>query len=315
MPTAFAIAPSQNVGTQNDATGAFHVGAHAFSKAYNCPWRKYDNSLSYDKTRKAFFDAIQQACPGGLELFAYFGHGIKNALPSPHVDTEAHLDQLVEVLKPKIAKPFVAVLYACSSGMAGGLSGKLREKLGPDVWVYAHTSVGHSFMNPDVSEEASANSPTYRTFYPYGTDLRAAWAEALKYTDLWMRFPLLTDDLTAAWVNSRRLLGTWEVTGGGSPPELYEFDTPGTGWTDASGADFYGPPTGTVKAVDPKNRRNVIDQGTWEVNGQVTVTWPSGATESWPLPLRVAGQQVAAAGSLLTAKRLVHTLGHGKLQG
>jgi hypothetical protein len=313
--TAFAVAPSQNVGTQNDATGAFHVGAHAFSKAYNCPWRKYDNSVSTDRTRKNFYDAIDQACPAGLELFAYFGHGIKNGLPSPHVYSDKHLDELVEVLRPKISKPFVAVLYACSSGAAGGLSGKLREKFGGDVWVYGHTSVGHSFMNPDVSEEATDKSPGYRTFYPYGSDLRAAWAEALKFTDLWMRFPLLTDDLTAAWVNSRRLLGTWEVTGNGSAAQLYEFDTAGTGWTDASGNNFYDSPSGTVKALDPKKRTSVLDRGTWEINEQVAVKWASGAAESWPLPLKAVGQTVNTAGSVLTAKRLTHTLGHGKLQG
>ena len=44
--------------------------------------------------------------------------------------------------------------------------------------MYGHTSVGHSFMNPDVSEEASGNSPSWRQLYPYGSDLRAAWAEA-----------------------------------------------------------------------------------------------------------------------------------------
>jgi hypothetical protein len=311
--SAFAIAPLQNTGTDNDATGAFHVGAHAFARTYNCPWRTYDNSQSYAKTKQTFYDTIDRFCPPGLELFAYFGHGIKNGLPSPHVG-ENDLDDLVAVLRPKIAKPFVAVLYACSSGMAGGLTGKLREKLGGDVWVYGHTSVGHSFMNPDVSEEADNNSPSFRTFYPYGTDLRAAWAEALKYTDLWARFPLLTDDLTAAHVNSRRLLGSWEVTGNGSPA-VYDFDTSGAGWTDSSERGFYDPPTGTVKELDPKNRRNVLDEGAWEINDAVTVTWESGATESWPLPLRAVGQTINAAGSLLTAKRLAHTLGHGRLQG
>jgi hypothetical protein len=311
--TAFAIAPSQNTGTQHDAAGAFHPGAQKFAAAYNAPWRTFENVGARKTVQKNFYDTIDKYCPAGIDLFAYFGHGIVDGLPSPHIGL-AELDDFVRVLLPKVSKPFVAVLYACSAGAANGFSGKLREKLGADVWVYAHTSVGHSYMNPDVSEEMADNSPSYRLLYPYGSDLRAAWTEALHYTDLWLRFPLLYNAALNAEVNARRLLGSWEITGAGAA-RVYVFDNSGTSWTQTSGVELDAPPSGTVMAFDPKKRTSTIDQGTWDITDRVNVKWKGGVTESWPLPLKTVGQQFTSGVTTQTAKRLTHTLGHGRLQG
>jgi hypothetical protein len=309
----FAIAPSQNTGTQHDANGAFHPGAQKFAAAYNSPWRTYENSGSAKKVKQNFYDAIDQFCPSSIDLFAYFGHGIPSGLPSPHI-YEADIDDFVQVLAPKMSKPFVCVLYACSSGAANGFSTKLREKLGGDVWVYGHTTVGHSYMNPDVSEVMADNTPAYQLLYPYGSDMRAAWSEALHYTDLWLRYPLLYKRALDAEVNARRLLGTWEVSGAGAA-RIYEFDNPGTAWNQNSDVDIDAPPSGTVRAVDPKKRSSLIDQGTWEITDRVNVKWRGGGMEFWPLPLKAVGQQFTAGVTTQTAKRLNHTLGHGRLQG
>jgi hypothetical protein len=311
--TAFAIAPGQNTGGKNDATGAFLPGAQKFGSAYNCPWRQFDNIGAQKAARQRFYDTIDTHCPAGTNLFAYFGHGIAGGLASAHVYGD-HLDDLLAVLQPKISTPFVAVLYACSAGAAQGFSGKLRAKLGGDVWVYGHTSVGHSFLNPDVSEEASGNSPTWRMLYPSGSELRAAWAEALKYTDLWLRFPLLEDDSVYAEVNARRLLGTWEVSASGAV-RLCVFDAPAVTWALQSGRDIDEAPTGKVKAVDPKRPSSALDRGTWEITDQLSVSWDSGSEEVWQLPLRVVGQQGTAGGTPLSAKRLRHSEGHGQIQG
>jgi hypothetical protein len=311
--TAFAIAPNHNTGGKNDATGAFLPGAQKFGKAYSCPWRQFDNTGAPNVVRKRFYDTIETHCPSGTNLFAYFGHGIAKGLASPHVYGD-NLDDLLKILKPKISKPFVAVLYACSSGAAQGFSGKFRDKLGGDVWVYGHTSVGHAFLNPDVSEEASGNSPTWRMLYPSGDELRAAWADALKYTDLWLRFPLLEDDDIYAEVNARRLLGTWEVNSSGATSR-YVFDMPATTWSVDSDQEIDEAPSGTVKAVDPKKRSGVVGQGTWEITDELSITWDSGSEETWPLPLRTVGQQGTADSAPLSAKRLSHSEGHGKIQG
>jgi hypothetical protein len=312
--TAFAVAAGQNTGDKNDATGAFLPGAQQFAKAYGCAWRQFDNSgEDHAQVRKRFYDTIETNCPGGTNLFAYFGHGIAAGLPSPNV-YGGDLDDLLKVLGPKISRPFVAVLYACSAGSAGGFTGKLREKLGDSAWVYGHTTAGHSFLNPDVSEEAACNSPTFRALYPSGAELRGPWAEALKYTDLWLRFPLLEDAAIAAEVNARRLLGEWEVTVSGAPRRC-AFDQPYEAWTLTSGRDIDKAPSGTVKVANPKKTSSALEEGTWEITSQLTVTWNSGATEVWQLPLRLAGQQGTAGGSQLTARRLGHSLGHGKIQG
>jgi hypothetical protein len=311
--TAFAIAAGKNTGDKCDATGAFIPAAQKFGGAYNCPWKQFDNTGTNAERRKRFLDTIDKVCPGGTNLFAYFGHGIKGGLPSAGVYGD-DIDALLEVLLPKISTPFVAVLYACSSGMAGGFSGKLRAKLGPNVWVYGHSTVGHTFMNPNVTEEATGSSPTFREMYSYGSELFGPWSEALKYTDLWLRYPMLEDDDIDAELNARRLLGTWEVGVAGAVRRCL-FDCPVQAWSLQSGDDIDETPEGTVKAVDPKKPSSVLDQGTWEVTDEVSVSWDSGATETWPLPLRVVGQLGKASGGPLTAKRIKHPDTHGTLQG
>lgn len=310
---AFAIAPSQNKDDQHDATGAFHPGAQKFARAYNCTWRTFDNSGSSAATRKNFLDTITTYCPGNCDLFAYFGHGYPGGLGSAHIG-DGQLNDFIKVLQPKLAAVPVVVLYACSCGKSGGFTGKLREKLGGDTWVYGHTTVGHSFMNPDVSEEYAGNSPTYKLYYPVGDDFRAAWAEALKYTDLWLRFPLLYNDALTAEVNARRLLGTWEVNFAGDIYQ-YAFDNSGDAWSTASGRDIDAAPEGTVKAFAMPDKKTAADEGTWKVSDRVRINWASGWTEQWPLPLHVAGQTGMSEGVMLTAKRLSHTIGHGRLQG
>ena len=123
---AFAIAAGQNTGGKHDATGAFLPAAQKFGVAYNCPWRQFDNSGPGPAVRKRFFDTIYANCPGGTNLFAYFGHGIAGGLPSANV-YGSDIDDLLNILGPKIAKPFVAVLYACSAGTAQDVSGSIRR--------------------------------------------------------------------------------------------------------------------------------------------------------------------------------------------
>lgn len=310
---AFAIAPQNNEGGKNDATGAFHVGALKFASAYNCTWRKFKNTGTQAENRKSFFKEIEDFCPGGVNYFAYFGHGYTNGLGSADVGMK-QLDDFIKVLQPKISKPFFMALFACSCGKEQGFSGKIREKLGNSVWIYGHTTVGHTFKNPDISEEASSNSPTYHLLYPYGTELRAPFAEALKYTDLWHRMVTMEYPAIEAELNARRLLGTWEVSGAGVKNK-YVFDYKYETWSITSGRAIDEPIVGTVKLIDPKNSKAVLETGSWTITDKVYVSWPSGGSETWPLHLTTAGQPVIAGGNYLTAKRLSRPEGHGKLQG
>ncbi|HEY1376248.1 MAG TPA: hypothetical protein VGF55_05615 [Gemmataceae bacterium] len=308
---AFAIAAGQNT-KGADATGSFLLGARRFHKAFRCPFPSFDNNAGKPETvRQRFFDTIDTYCPGGTNLFAYFGHGIREGLLSAHVfEQKKHLDGLLEVLRPKVSSPLFVALYCCSAGATQAFSGKLRARLGPDVWVYGHTSAKHAFDNPDVSEEATANSPTFRLLHPVGSEFAEEWAVALRYTDLWLRFPVIDDDAIVNELNARRLLGTWEVTGGGAA-RRYEFTNKFTAWTATSGRDLDAASTGTVKAVDPKKHGAVVDEGTWEVSNVVAVTWKSGAKERWVPPLQVVGQPVLTAANQLTARRLTPLSTHG----
>ncbi|HEY1375636.1 MAG TPA: hypothetical protein VGF55_02520 [Gemmataceae bacterium] len=306
---AFAIAAGKNT-FGADAKGSFLLGARRFHRAYRCPFPSFDNHGPADVVRQRFFHTIKTHCPGGTNLFAYFGHGIREGLLSAEV-YEEHIDTLAKVLRPKVSRPLFVALYACGVGAAQAFTGKLRAALGADVWVYGHTSGEHSFTNPDVSEEATASSPTFRPFPPSRTGLEDEWAKALRYSDLWLRFPVIDDDAVADELTARRLLGTWEVTGGGVT-RRYEFTNTFTAWTADSSRELDAAPTGTVKAFDPKKHRAPVDEGTWEVSDKwVAVTWKSGAPESWVPPLQVVGQAVLNAKNLLTARRLTLVSEHG----
>ena len=150
--------------------------------------------------------------------------------------------------------------------------------------------------------------------YGEGNDLRSPWADALKYTDLWLRFPLMEDDDINAELNVRRLLGKWEVSASAAVRH-YQFDSPVTAWTVRSGRDIAAPPTGTVKNTDPRKPSSLIVQGAWQITDRLYVNWPSGTREIWPLPLRVTGQQGMAGASPINARRISRPQHHGILQG
>src|SRR5689334_4022665 len=88
---AFAIAAGQNW-HGNDAKGSFLLGARRFGRAYRCPWWSFDNLGSPEDVRGRFLHTIETYCPGGTNLFAYFGHGTREGLLSAHVGEEQHIN-------------------------------------------------------------------------------------------------------------------------------------------------------------------------------------------------------------------------------
>jgi hypothetical protein len=309
---AFAIAPGQDRphddGTPGDATGGFMYGARHFAKAFGCPWRTFKNQGKDKDVRPRFYEEIETHCPGGANLFAHFGHGLRDKLLSAGISM-ADVPELARRLDRKLGQVAFIVIYGCSAGQPGGLAEELQKKLGPDRWVYSHTSPKHTFKNPDVSE---ASAGRHRVLYSEGSNLWTEWTEALKRTDLWMRFPVMDDDQIDDELTARRLLGTWDVSGNGAVRH-YVFNSPYRAMTPKTDLDAV--PTGTVKAVDPKKHGAVIDEGTWEVSNVVEVTWKSGAKDRWVPPLQVVGQPVLTAANLLTAKRIHNPKDHGAFQG
>lgn len=299
---AFAVTPANN-SKNNDASGAFIPGAQHFAKAFKGTFKTFNNV--HGQSKKNFLAEID-AAPGPLDLFAYFGHGWNTQLHTAEIYTESDINELAEALKAKLKPNSIAIFYACLAGIENGFTLKLQQKLGADVWIYGHTSVGHSFANPDVSEAQRARNPGYRRLYPYGTDLRGPWAEALLYTDMWLRFPIMWDVYIERELYAIRLLGTWKVTIGGKA-QTYTFKWSKTDGTFDDLDSINQNPSGTVSATGG-------GAGTWTIDEQVQISWNSGAKETWNLPLKVAAQTGSIDGIPLTATRLTHTK-PGKAQG
>ena len=286
---AFAVTPATNSDDKCDATGAFLPGAQRFASAFSGSFKTFDNASA--QTKKYFLKTIEDG-PGSLDVFAYFGHGYKTQLGSAKIYTDKDMDDLAEVLKKKLRNDAAVVLYACWAGFEGGFSTKLQEKLGTGVWIYGHTTLGHSFANPNVSEVQQKRSPRFRRLFE--GELMGAWAESLRYTDMWIRFPIMWDMYIERELNAIRLLGKWKVPGG----KTYVFEWSKTNGTYSNLESMNQNPKGTVSDGGRK--------GTWTVAEQLEISWGPGDTETWTMPLKPLAQSVIGASGF--ASRLIHTL-------
>ena len=287
----FAVTPATNSDDRKDATGAFIPGAQRLAKAYRGGFRSFDNLGS--NAKRNFLQTIKDG-PGSLDLFAYFGHGWKTQLGSAKIYDDGDMEQLAEVLREKLNPGGIVVLYACWAGIAGGFSTKLQEKIGRDCWIYGHTSLGHSFANPDVSEVQQSRSPSWRQLFT--GELRAAWSEALHNTDMWLRFPFMWDEYIEKELNAIRLLGSWRVPSGNT----YVFTWSKQNSTYDSIESMNKDPEGAVTNEAGRQK------GTWTIGSSLDITWDSGESESWTMPIKPTAQQIHGANGFAT--RLKHTL-------
>lgn len=287
----FAVTPASNSDGRGDATGAFIPGATRFARAYGGSFRTFNNLG--DNPKRNFLRAIQEG-PGSLDVFAYFGHGWRTQLGSAHIYTDRDMDEFADALRDKLKADSIVVLYACWAGVAGGFSTMLQQKIGRGVWVYAHTSAGHSFANPDVSEVQQSRDPRYRLLYR--NELRVAWNEALHYTDMWLRFPVMSDEYVERELNAIRLLGRWRVP----ESKTYMFQWSRTTGTYDGLASLNRNPDGTVRDVTGGRR------GTWTIRDDLELTWNTGESETWSMPLNPTSQSIEGLSG--SARRMVHTL-------
>lgn len=189
------LAPAYNSPTRRaDATGAFHPGARQFQRIHGLPDPVlFDNRQSAPACRRAVLDAIQ-AASGPLDVIAYFGHGLVNALSSAGFRSQ-DIGELAEAIRAKCRDGAPIVLYACSAGAFGGFAEGLANAInvGPlrDEYcrvVYGHTCSGHSFYNPYVT-----HFPARAHVVQPGSLDFPRWRNALRTTNLWARFPFLGD--------------------------------------------------------------------------------------------------------------------------
>lgn len=302
----YAVAAGINQAGKGDATGAFIPGAQKFSKIYGNSYKVFENGGS---GKKNFLDAVS-AGPSCLDFFAYFGHGwesttdcLHGQLGSAGIISDKDLDEFATILKTKITDTATIALYACWAGKENGLTTRLQRKLGGNVWIYGHTCAGHSFMNPAVSE---VNKMAYRKMFAYGDGLYSAWSEALQYTDLWARFPMLVDSDITRELYAIRLAGKWRVSVG-STASTYQFDwKPSTGTYDESNIEVW--PSGAVTRVGSAQK------GTWTIDDVLQVFWDDGTAETWELPLNPKLEKIKIGTQSATALRTSHVL-VGSVQG
>ena len=177
----------------NDATGVFQPGARQFEafcqkQGANTKLVLFNNTAPEDKILDFILTNMATA-PPPLDTVAYFGHGDKNMLASAMIGP-GYLPKFIASLRATCDFTPTIILYACSCGAQGGIASKIADGLSDLLAeVYGHLSLGHAYMNPQVRA-----FPGFRTVCPSGKV--DAWLKAFAdpKSDLWMRFPFMTEE-------------------------------------------------------------------------------------------------------------------------
>ncbi|QEL26080.1 hypothetical protein FQV39_28345 [Bosea sp. F3-2] len=300
MINAWAITTRDNKRGEKDCDIVFKPAAVRVRDAYKAGYSEFGNGLSYPENRDDFLKKIDMMA-GGLDLFAYFGHGFNTQLGG-HILTKDDIGKLADALKPKMKPGSSIVFYSCLAGSAGGLTTMLLDRIGLGVWIYGHTTSEHSFKNPSVSEVHNGDGPKFKMLNTlFGPSLQAAWAESLARTDLWLRFPLMQHADIIKELNAIRLVGTWSVPGGGK----YIFEWPIKNGTYATDESLCVNPNGTVRDASGKT-------GTWEMDDELVLSWGGASKEFWVMPINPDGQRMKSAAGV--AKRIARGK-YGSVQG
>jgi len=198
----------------NDATGAFRPGAQAFKKIHKIPQDifYFDHNEKDAVLRKKILTRLATLpCDDGegLDVVAYFGHGIPRGLPSAGFYSEDRSHKVTEYVKDlafaiaSTCKQSVkVVLYACSAGsLPHSFAGALAVALGSqDALVFGHTCSGHSFGNPYVSVFDCGHTGRF-VIDPKDPQWKT-WAKAIRAGNsndptkhpLWAEFPFMDED-------------------------------------------------------------------------------------------------------------------------
>jgi hypothetical protein len=189
----------------NDSTGAFRPGAEAFKRIHSIPQPVFyfDHNDAGAKLRKKILDRLMTLpCddPDGLDVVAYFGHGVQNGLPSAHFYMD-HVQELAAAIIATSKHEVRVILYACSAGklptcFASALATAMNTT---DAAVFGHHTVGHSFANPYVTTFDIGHVGRY-VVQP-GSSNWHTWSKAIRDGNAhprtktpWARFPFQCED-------------------------------------------------------------------------------------------------------------------------
>jgi hypothetical protein len=222
MPTVngkdvLVFAPRHNSAGKKDATGAFQPEALAFARRHGVPRNQLvyvDNTLGNGDMRQIVLGAVaafRQGATDGRppEALAFFCHGLGKRIQFGFDAT--NVAELATSLSgaggPRVA------LYACNTGKAsdaealevfggdGGFADALRDALcragAGACQVDAHTTAGHTTMNPNVRRFLGMGSPVggvggFYLVHVGQKELWRKWRTALRETDLRFDFPFMS---------------------------------------------------------------------------------------------------------------------------
>jgi hypothetical protein len=167
---ALIFTPDRNSHGKRDYTGAFRPRARAFAKLHEIPLKcivPIDQSRSKWGRRQQVLAALAQAEPG-LDVIAFFCHGLRRSLPSMGFGLGS-VERLADAMAAKAAGILYVPLYACLNaggpgpGGDGGFADELRDALcrAGSIWcrVDAHSKSGHTDKNPWLRRFDGEGSP------------------------------------------------------------------------------------------------------------------------------------------------------------
>ena len=200
----FDSLPDEHNPGGHDATGAFQPGASMYRKYYtdlgnDVVMCKFDNHQPGPKRRKQILNALAVgAGDGWFDAIIYFGHGWKGGLSSAGFNN-SELNEFSDACYQYGNFSVTVMLYACSCAVDNGACYRISQSL--QSWydqasyrVLGHYSVGHSFLNPQVHEYPNSGSVKGLQTAPEGKQAAFAKAIRAKHSDLWLRFPFMSQD-------------------------------------------------------------------------------------------------------------------------
>lgn len=220
------VAPMYNSVGKKDATGAFHVGVKQFSAFHGLDADKVTYYFDNSQHRKVVItDVLMEIECRRPKVFVAFchghAHGIQFGLRSPSHPTysqsvcDSSWDDFVCGLSSYVKNGFTApvvALYACSTGSDysdysckapgsgdGSFADALRDNLcmrgASYCSVFAHTTVGHSWYNPNIKRFDGHGSLLGATgammLAMPGTDAYRQAVKLLRSTDFAWRIPFM----------------------------------------------------------------------------------------------------------------------------
>lgn len=174
-----------------DMSGMFQPGALRFARIHGTVAQTFSNTASDLVRRKQVLHAIETAAP--LDMLAYFGHGLPNALSSAGFQNDMHRQDFIKTVRRVATRNFRFLIYGCSAGAPAGFGSKVADALGGDVRVYGHTTAGRGVQNPNMRQYPPCPSGKW-VIDPSDAPLFRAWSQSLESTTLWATFFLVPEE-------------------------------------------------------------------------------------------------------------------------